>query len=279
MALVVDASVAVKWFVEETDHAQARALLTRNIRRSAPDLNLVEIANALKNKARRKEIGQEQADQAVATLPNFFVELVHSAPLYMRAYQLASTLNHPVPDCMYLACAEHLGGAVISADKEFLAKASGAVAVGLLDLSDESLTVAFAADITITDSVFREISRLSSIVAATFAAVLPPADPDQPLSIRPRPVRDMRPAFDSPAYRALARRILEMTKDDVALLLALAWLGRDDYRPDQWDELLSNAEQFVAHGTEQNIQYIIAQMKNVELGREKLISSARITTQ
>ena len=47
MTLVVDASVAVKWFLPEIDSDQALALLASDAVFHAPELLRLEIANAL----------------------------------------------------------------------------------------------------------------------------------------------------------------------------------------------------------------------------------------
>ena len=52
MILVIDASVAAKWFVDEPRRDQARDVLGRGMDLIAPDLILVEVANALRNKTR-----------------------------------------------------------------------------------------------------------------------------------------------------------------------------------------------------------------------------------
>ena len=56
MKLVVDASVAVKWFTTEQWTEESRRLLTVGIDRHAPNLILAETTNVLWKKARRGEI-------------------------------------------------------------------------------------------------------------------------------------------------------------------------------------------------------------------------------
>ena len=51
--LVIDASVAVKWVIEEEDTTQALALRGRAL--AAPDLLIAECANILWKKVRRNE--------------------------------------------------------------------------------------------------------------------------------------------------------------------------------------------------------------------------------
>jgi predicted nucleic acid-binding protein len=123
MTLVADASVAVKWLVDEPDHMAARSLLDRNEQLQAPDFVLIEAGNVLWKKVRRRELTEEQAADAVDSLPRLFDELVPSNVLIARALHLAIELAHPVYDCLYLACAERANADLVTTDKRFAAAA------------------------------------------------------------------------------------------------------------------------------------------------------------
>jgi len=118
--LVVDASVAVKWFVRETLHREALRLLDDPDRLHSIDLLAAEVTNIAWKKAVRGEIGKGQAEEIAATIHRGTPVLYPSAPFAERALELAFALRHPVYDCLYLACAEELGGVLISADAKFL---------------------------------------------------------------------------------------------------------------------------------------------------------------
>lgn len=75
MRIVVDASVAVKWFVLEANSEHARRLLDSDATLVAPDLIVAEIATAMWKRQRVGDISPEQATEAVATLPVIFGEL------------------------------------------------------------------------------------------------------------------------------------------------------------------------------------------------------------
>ncbi len=75
MRIVVDASVAVKWFVLEANSEHARRLLDSDATLVAPDLIVAEIATVMWKRQRVGDISPEQATEAVATLPVIFGEL------------------------------------------------------------------------------------------------------------------------------------------------------------------------------------------------------------
>lgn len=125
MTLVVDASVACKWFVEEEGSSAAARLLNGDETLLAPDLIVAEVANALWRKRRVGQVSAEQSDEAVAVLPGFFSELAPAARLAARAFEIACDLDHPVYDCLYLALAEQAGARVVSADARLKARVTG----------------------------------------------------------------------------------------------------------------------------------------------------------
>lgn len=116
MTWVVDASVAVKWFVDEPGSPVARAVLARGESLLAPDLIVVEASNTAWKKVKRKEMTAEQGEAMVQAMPLYFDRLIHSGTLVARAYALANQLNHPVYDCIYLALAESEAVVLITDD-------------------------------------------------------------------------------------------------------------------------------------------------------------------
>jgi len=103
---VVDASVVVKWFVEERGSSAARSVLAKCGSFLAPEIVLVEAGNTAWKKVKRKEMTPEQGEAMVRAVPQYFDRLVEAVVLINRAYALATQLNHPVYDCLYLALAE-----------------------------------------------------------------------------------------------------------------------------------------------------------------------------
>lgn len=124
MRWVVDASVAVKWIIADEHEDAAEQLLADGIERAAPELMLVEVANVLRNRLARGQIGLEQARTGFDFVRMAVPRLVPDRDLVARALDLAAELDHPVYDLMYLACAEREKTRVMTADSRFHRRAA-----------------------------------------------------------------------------------------------------------------------------------------------------------
>jgi predicted nucleic acid-binding protein len=123
VSLVVDASVALKWFLSEEPHAsQALALVQDGSTLIAPDFLITEVCNAAWRSARLGRMSQAQVDEIAASLPRFFDALVSATRLAPRAVAIAGHIDHPVYDCLYLALAEAERASLITADMQLLGK-------------------------------------------------------------------------------------------------------------------------------------------------------------
>jgi predicted nucleic acid-binding protein len=132
---VVDASVAIKWVVDEPDSQTAAALLERPLRWIAPRLMLVEAAATLRRKVVQREIRATSAAASLGALLGAVhdgaIQLVEDEQLVDTALLLALELSHKVPDCVYLALAERDGCSLCTADRS-LARAARRREVGVL---------------------------------------------------------------------------------------------------------------------------------------------------
>ena len=124
MKLVVDASVAVLWFVEQTHALHAVRLLDGTYRLCAPDFMLVEMANVLWKLRRRHQLTGPSSDKAMRELDGGDIAYLPTPPLLGRACAIADALDHPVYDCLYLAAAEATGVPVVTADRRFFDRAA-----------------------------------------------------------------------------------------------------------------------------------------------------------
>lgn len=113
-SLVIDASVAIKWVVQEAGTDAALAL--RRFDLSAPDLLIPECANILWKKVRRKELQDQEAALGAKLLERADIDLVPTRSLLRRTVALAVALDHPAYDCIYLALAEAAGRTFVTAD-------------------------------------------------------------------------------------------------------------------------------------------------------------------
>lgn len=126
MTLVVDASVALKWFLpDEPGASQAITVLRDEANLIAPDFLIAEVCNGAWRSARLGRISHSQLDEIANNLPRFFDALVSATRLARRAVGIAANLDHPVYDCLYLALAEAERARVVTADLRMLTKVRG----------------------------------------------------------------------------------------------------------------------------------------------------------
>jgi predicted nucleic acid-binding protein len=123
--LVVDCSVAVKWFLEEPGDREALALLRSDERLAAPELIIAEIVNVLWKRVSTGAIELSQAADVPEAIPRTFTELWPLAPLAPRAFEIATELRHPAYDCFYLALAEAKDARLVTADRRFTERLAG----------------------------------------------------------------------------------------------------------------------------------------------------------
>ncbi len=120
MRLVVDASVAIKWLVDEDDSLIARSLLDGTHEIAAPRLMAVEVANALRRKTLQGDLEPLRAQELAEAIPRMQVNWTLDEILAHNALYLALILNATVPDCLYLALARVVPATLITADNHFV---------------------------------------------------------------------------------------------------------------------------------------------------------------
>ncbi|MGH7313535.1 MAG: type II toxin-antitoxin system VapC family toxin [Candidatus Rokuibacteriota bacterium] len=120
MTWIIDASVALKWVIPEVLSDRADRLRAGDDAILAPDLLLVEVANALWKKTVSREISPAEADRAFDLLSESGIDLRPTIPLLKRAMDMARRLNHPVYDCVYLALADREQASFVTADRRLL---------------------------------------------------------------------------------------------------------------------------------------------------------------
>ena len=119
--LVIDASIAVKWVVEEVGTQQALAI-REQARLIAPELLVAECTNILWKKVQRNELTRQEALFAARLLQASEVELLPTRAVLEAATRIAIELDHPAYDCLYLALAVANECGFVTADERFLRK-------------------------------------------------------------------------------------------------------------------------------------------------------------
>jgi hypothetical protein len=123
--LVIDASVAVKWFVSEEGSDKADEVSASDYTLLAPRLIVIEVANAMARKAIQKLITPLEAAEYVRTLPQFFAGLLDVEDLIEPALQNACSYRHPIYDFVYVEAARRRDTKMLTADQKLIAKAKG----------------------------------------------------------------------------------------------------------------------------------------------------------
>ena len=243
MKLTVDASVVVKWYVSETHSEEARVLLGHRLERFAPDFVLVELANIFWKKARLREIGDPHAYFQELSRIREAVVLSSSADLIERAAQVAAQIDHPVYDCLYIACAEATGSTLITADR----KLRNTVADSVLDISVEYIGAHGVADKIRATATALVIGRdkLTELVAAY--DLLDATEENVVSSLyRGRAGlatighEEWSRILESPAGKRLERLFLQLNDEERIDLLALGWLGQGNSGT-EWQPIFDRA--------------------------------------
>ncbi len=116
---VLDASVVLKWFVNEPDSALAIGLreefYTGKREIVVPDLLLYEITNALRYNS---TFTSKEIQEALETLFGMGIEIIApTLSLLGKAVQLAEQFDVSCYDATYLALSEELGFEFVTADE------------------------------------------------------------------------------------------------------------------------------------------------------------------
>jgi predicted nucleic acid-binding protein len=119
--LVIDASIAIKWVVEEDGTVEALAVRGR-AKLIAPELLTAECANILWKKVQRAELATDEALLAARLLQAADIEFLPTRALLEAATEIAIELNHAAYDCLYLALAAERDCRFTTADDSFVRK-------------------------------------------------------------------------------------------------------------------------------------------------------------
>lgn len=125
MTWIVDASVAVKWYFQETDSIEAKALAVAGDKLIAPELLMAEILNVFWRLDRKGGAHSVDRSSSLESLKAVIDEWFPLNDLAKRAGEISESLDHPVYDCFYLALAEKEQATLVTADTRLLGRLNG----------------------------------------------------------------------------------------------------------------------------------------------------------
>lgn len=138
--IVLDASVAVAWFLPEQYASFAAGLVAARHELTAPDIIVAEVGSALAKAFRRGYIKQPRIVAAIHHLSSGIVELQPSVPLLPDAADLACRLRCSVYDAAYLELARRRRIPIVTDDAR-LAEVAGSINVRVHRPDDGMLPV------------------------------------------------------------------------------------------------------------------------------------------
>ena len=272
MILTVDASVVVKWFVDEPLSEESRLLLAHRLHLRAPAILISEFANTVWKKVRRGEIADSGPYfDELASIPEI-VDLLPDADLIERAACIAVEIGHPVYDCLYLACAEATVSAAITADRRLADKAASrlpGVDVRYLGMPEVARDIQKAATaLIISKDRLQELIAAYDVFAATQEHVLTGLrDDEQRMQILTSEDQDLY--LRTPSNIRLLRLIGELTDEERVDLLALGWFGAKRFN--DWPRSLEHAAKTVSFTHD---GYVAGYGQHWKSGYERVIHGA-----
>jgi predicted nucleic acid-binding protein len=118
--VIVDASVAAKWFLDEPLSDKARTLIAREDLK-APDIIVPEVLNALRKAVRDERLTLAVANSCVSKIALAIPTISPSLMWAEIALDMSVALRHHVNDCLYLANAAEMDTTLVTADEAFTA--------------------------------------------------------------------------------------------------------------------------------------------------------------
>jgi predicted nucleic acid-binding protein len=122
---VIDASIAVKWFVNEKDSDRALQLrssyLDGAIELVAPNLILYEVADALRFHP-HCDFTEANLLDSIDALRDMQIAVALTTETWLKAFSISLSENLSIYDAVYLAMSEVLKTTLITSDKELVGK-------------------------------------------------------------------------------------------------------------------------------------------------------------
>ena len=122
--IVVDTSVAVKWFVAEEHSAEASRVLNQyqdgSVTFLAPDLLVAEFYNVIGKKQSRGLLSESDAQAVLASFHLVDFTLLPTVDLLDDAFKMATTYRRAVYDCVFIALSTRENCQCLTADEKVM---------------------------------------------------------------------------------------------------------------------------------------------------------------
>lgn len=115
--LIIDASVAAKWFVEEEHSDAALSVLKEGNRLHAPDFLLLEMDSIIGKWIRRSVINHAEGIDLRDALRRYPIQHHPFISFLDPAFTISSQTGQSIYDCLYVALAALLKGRMLTADR------------------------------------------------------------------------------------------------------------------------------------------------------------------
>ena len=122
---VIDACVAIKWFLPEKNYQKAGKILSVNNQFFAPDLFQIEMDAIITKKVRQRLIEPDDAYSIYEEIRNIPIQLISYSTIGKLALDLSISLPITQYDACYLAVAIEFDARVVSADMRFVRGLNG----------------------------------------------------------------------------------------------------------------------------------------------------------
>ena len=119
-AVVLDASVLIKLFIEEPGSVEAVAAVESAEQLLAPDLLLAESSNILWKRVQRGELDATVADELLTDILQMQIQYTPTRDLVEVALRLAIETKRTVYDALYLALAIQADAVLLTADERLV---------------------------------------------------------------------------------------------------------------------------------------------------------------
>ena len=116
---IIDASVAVKWYVPEIYQQVTWKLLNPAYHLHVPEFFLLEFGNFLCKKQRRGELNFDESFFILNKMEEVPLLWHQDGLLFPKAFEIANDTHRSLYDCLYLSLAIAIDGQMVTADLKF----------------------------------------------------------------------------------------------------------------------------------------------------------------